>query len=312
MVSVYGAMTHERKARIWQLWRQGRPMSEIARDIEKPSATVYSYLLYHGGITPRPWARRRDCLSREEREVISRGLARAQSIRSIARELGRAPSTVSREVSRNGGGNKYRACTAEEAFLKRSKRPKTWLLAEDAELRGLVTTLLERDWSPEQISGWLKTQSPNGKTMRVSHETIYQSLFIQARGVLREELKKHLRTKRMFRRARSHRSGSRGQIADAISIRERPAEIDDRAIPGHWEGDLIVGGSNSAIATVVERRSRFTVLCKIRSKQAAIVVQSLTMQIKELPEKVLKSLTWDRGQELSAHKTFTMATDMAV
>lgn len=312
MVSVYGAMTHERKARIWQLWRQGRPMSEIARDIEKPPATVYSYLLYHGGITPRPRIRRPGSLSLEEREAISRGLARSQSIRSIARELSRSPSTISREISRNSGSEKYRACDAEKAFLKRGKRPKALLLAENTELRYMVTTMLESDWSPEQISGWLKTHSPNGKAMCVSHETIYKSLFIQTRGVLREELKKHLRTKRMFRQARSHKSGSRGQIVDAISIRERPAEIEDRAIPGHWEGDLIVGGGNSAIATVVERHSRFTVLCKVGSKSAASVVQSLTTQMKKLPQQVLKSLTWDRGQELSAHKTFTMATDMAV
>lgn len=312
MVSVNGAMTHERKVRIWEMWRQGHPMSEIARSIGKPPATIYSYLLYHGGITPRPKVRRPGSLSLEEREAISRGLACSQSIRSIARELGRSPSTVSREISRNGGCDKYRACDAEKAFIKRGKRPKALLLAENAELRCLVTQMLESDWSPEQISGWLKTQSPDGNKMCVSPETIYKSLFIQTRGLLREELKKHLRTKRMFRHAKSHRSGSRGQIVDAISIRERPAEIEDRAIPGHWEGDLIIGGGNSAIATVVERHSRFTVLCKVRSKSAINVVESLTGQMKQLPEQVLKSLTWDRGQELSAHKSFTVATEMTV
>jgi IS30 family transposase len=300
MVSVYGAMTHERKARIWQLWRQGSPMSEVARDIKKPPATVYSYLLYHGGIQPRQHTRRESSLSFEEREAISRGLACAQSIRGIAKQLGRSPSTISREISRNGGIDKYRAGDAEKAAFKRSKRPKALLLVENAELRCMVSKLLEADWSPEQIAGWLKVHSSDGKTMCVSHETIYKSLFIQTRGVLREELKKHLRTRRMFRHAKSHKAGNRGQIVDAVSIRDRPAEIEDRAVPGHWEGDLIVGAGNSAIATIVERHSRFTVLCKVGSKSAASVVPSLTTQMKKLPQQVLKSLTSDRGQELSA------------
>jgi len=312
MVSVYGAMTHERKARIWELWRHGSPMSNIARDISKPAATIYSYLLYHGGIEPRQRTRRADCLSFEEREVISRGLASGLSMRSLGEELGRSASTISREIARNGGRNPYRACLAEKAFIKRSKRPKPLLLAENAELRRAVTKMLESDWSPEQISGWLRTLSPDGKKMCVSHETIYKSLFIQTRSVFREELKKHLRTKRMFRHGKSHKAGRRGQIADAISIRDRPSEIEDRTVPGHWEGDLIMGANNSAIATVVERHSRFTVLCRVKNKSAVTVVQSLTVQMKNLPRKVLKSLTWDRGQELSAHKSFTMATDMAV
>ena len=211
---------------------------------------------------PRQRIRRPDCLSFDERETISRGIASGHSIRSISRELGRSPSTVSGEISRNGGAGKYRASLAEKAFLQRSKRPKQFLLEQNGELK-MVTRFLETDWSPEQISGWLKLRSNDGKAMCVSHETIYKSLFIQARGVLREELKKHLRSKRMFRRAKSYRSRPRGQIVDAISIRERPAEIEDRAIPGHWEGDLIIGSNNSAIATVVERYSRFTVLCRV-------------------------------------------------
>jgi len=312
MASVYGAMTHERKTRIWQLWRQGRPRIDTARDIVKPPATVYSYLLYHGGIEPRERIRRVDCLSFEERETISRGLASGLSSRRIAKELGRSPSTICREIARNGGSNKYRACVAETAFLKRSRRPKPLLLADNPVLRMIVTHKLKSDWSPEQISGWLKHHSPDGKEMYVSHETIYKSLFVQTRGVFREELKKHLRTKRMFRRAKSHKTARGGQIVDAISVRERPAEIEDRAIPGHWEGDLIMGSNNSAIAMVVERHSRFTVLCKVNNKTATAVVQSLTTQMKKLPQQILKSLTWDRGQELSAHKAFTIDTDMAV
>jgi IS30 family transposase len=312
MVRVYGGMTHERKERIWHLWAQGHPMSEIAREIGKPPATVYSYLLYHGGIKPRQRVRRPDCLSFDERETISRGLASKQSLRGIAAELGRSPSTISREILRHGGISGYRAGLAEKAFLKRSKRPKPLLLGKNAKLRNAVTKMLGSDWSPEQISGWLKGQSSDRKTMCVSHETIYKSLFIQTRGVLREDLKKHLRTKRMFRQAKVHKVATRGQIVDAISIRERPAEIEDRAIPGHWEGDLIMGASHSAIATVVERHSRFTVLCKVNNKSAAGVVQSLASQMKKLPLHVLKSLTWDRGQELSGHKAFTLATEMAV
>lgn len=312
MVSIYGAMTTERKTRIWQLWRRGTPMSVIARAIAKPPATVYSYLLYHGGIMSRQKTRRPGCLSIEERESISRGLARGMSYRVISRELGRSASTISREVSRNGGPERYRACEAEKAFLKRSRRPKPFLLAVQPQLKAIVVRLLNADWSPEQISGWLKRQSPDGKTMCVSHETIYRSLFIQARGVLREELKKHLRTKRMFRHARSHHAAASGGIPDAISIRARPAEVEDRALPGHWEGDLIVGTSNSVIATVVERNTRFTVLCKVKDKRAESVLQSLVGQMQQLPSQLKKSLTWDRGQELSAHKRFSMDTNMAV
>lgn len=312
MVSVFGPMTDERKTRIWTLWKGGSPMSEIARDIAKPPATVYSYLLYYGGIQPRQRIRREMCLSFDERETISRGLANGASIRCIAATLGRAASTISREISRNGGRERYRACVAESAFISRSKRPKQLLLVQRPHLCKTVTDLLERDWSPEQISGWLKSDTRNGLGMSISHETIYKSLFIQTRGVLREELKKHLRTKRMFRRSKSHRVATRGQIADAVSIRDRPAEIEDRAVPGHWEGDLIVGSCNSAIATLVERHSRFTLLCRVKSKGAIAVVQALAGQMQALPREISKSLTWDRGQELSAHKSFSMATDMAV
>ena len=312
MVSVFGAMTYERKSRIWELWRRGIPMIEISRDIAKPSATIYSYLLYHGGIEPRRRTRRACFLSLEEREMISRGLASGASMRGISLELGRSVSTISREISRNGGVFRYRAVIAEASFLKHSKRPKAPLLVKNPKLRAAVTALLEQDWSPEQIAGWLKNQSIEGNDARISHETIYKSLFIQTRGVLREELKKHLRTKRMFRRSKNHQAATRGQIAGAISIRDRPAEVEDRAIPGHWEGDLIIGSDNSAIATLVERHSRLVVLCKLQSKGAVAVVEALAKQMLKLPRKVLKSLTWDRGREMYAHKQFSVATNMAV
>lgn len=312
MVSIYGAMTAERKSRIWELWRKGTPMSSIARDISKPPATVFSYLLYHGGISPRTRTRRAKCLSAEERESISRGLASGASYRAIGRQLGRSASTISREVGRNGGPGKYRAYDAEKQFLKRGLRPKPYLLSSEPELRGIVIRLLEADWSPEQISGWLKRHSPDGKIMCVSHETIYRSLFVQARGVLREELKKHLRTQRMFRHARPHRAAISGGIPDCLSIRSRPAEIEDRALPGHWEGDLISGANQSAIATIVDRSTRFTVLCRIEDKQAETVTRALVEQMRQLPAQLRKSLTWDRGVELSAHRHFSIATNMVV
>lgn len=312
MTNPHGSMTAERKRRIWKLWRKGNPMSVIAKDIGKPPATVYSYLLYHGGIEPCPRVRRGSSLSFDEREAISRGLACKRSLRGIAKDIGRSPSTISREVSRNGGAQKYRAASAEDAFLKKCKRPKPLKLAVNVPLRKEVARLLAADWSPQQISGWLKKTADAEQQMYVSHETIYKSLFIQTRGLFREELKKHLRTKRMFRHAKSHHVATRGQIVDAVSIRERPAEVEDRALPGHWEGDLIIGAHNSAIATVVERRSRFTVLCKLKDRKTVSVIESLTEQMKRLPQHVLRSLTWDRGQEMAAHKSFTVATDMAV
>jgi IS30 family transposase len=312
MSSVHGPMTPIRKARIWELWRQGYPMSSIADDIAKPPATVYSYLLYHGGMEPRSQVRRSTSLTIEERETISRGLANHQSLRSIALELGRSASTVSREVARNGGTERYRANLADKAAFKRAKRPKPLLLGFNVALRNRVAELLLSDWSPEQISGWLKKTSCDGKQMCVSHETIYKSLFIQTRGLFCESLKKHLRTKRMFRHAQSHKVSTRGQITDAIQICDRPAEVDGRSVAGHWEGDLIIGSNNSAIATVVERRSRFTVLCKIANRKAISVVESLTEQLTKLPPHLLKSLTWDRGREMSAHKKFSLQTDMTV
>jgi IS30 family transposase len=312
VVSIHGAMTDERKIRIWSLWRRGIPMSDISRDIGKPPATVFSYLLYHGGIEPQRKVRRAGSLSFCERETISRGLANGRSLRAIAAELGRSPSTISREVSRNAGAAKYRAELAEKAFRKRAKRPKESLLGSNRPLCDIVAEKLEKDWSPEQIAGWLKLTYADSQEMRMSHETIYKTLYIQTLGLLREELKKHLLTKRMFRHAKNHKVASRGDIPGAISIRDRPAEVEARAIPGHWEGDLIVGSNNSAIATVVERHLRFTVLCKVDGKDAVSVVGALTNQMTKLPKHVLNCLTWDRGREMCAHKAFAMATEMDV
>jgi IS30 family transposase len=249
-------------------------------------------------------------LTLSEREEISRGLATGRSTRLIAGRIGRSPSTVSREVVRNGGPRQYRAAQAERDAWDRALRPKRCRLATHGRLRRLVATKLALDWSPEQISGWLEQRYPGDETLRVSHETIYRSLFIQARGVLKKELLGHLRSRRMMRRSKKSTTGgqSRGQIVDAVSIRERPAEIEDRAMPGHWEGDLLSGASNTHIATLVERQSRFTMLVKLAGKDTVSVVNALSQQVRRLPAELRHSMTWDRGMELANHKDFTIAT----
>jgi len=305
-------MDHQKKAIIWYAWERGVPMADIARAIEKPPATVFSYLQYHGGIQPRQPKRRAQALSFEEREEISRGIARGSSARSIAGVLSRSPSTIIREIRRNGGRTRYRASLADKFAWKRAKRPKPMLLGQNTYLNELVATKLRQDWSPEQISGWLKLTYPEDESLRVSHETIYKSLFIQTRGLFRKELRNHLRSKRKFRHSRLHQPASGRQIVDAVSIRERPASIEDRALPGHWEGDLICGSKNSYIATVVERQTRFTILVKLDGKKTDQVVPALSRHMASLPDLLKQSLTWDRGTELAAHQQFSMATNMAV
>jgi len=305
-------MNSQKKETIWSEWASGSSMSEIAQIIEKPPATIFSYLRYHGGIQPRVRVRSLISLSLEEREDISRGLASNISMRSMAKSLGRSPSTISREINRNGGLAKYRAVLAEKAALKRAKRPKEYLLSKSYKLKELVTSKLSEDWSPEQISGWLKLVYPEDESLRISHETIYKSLFIQTRGLFRKEFRNHLRTKRKFRHSKKYIATPRGQIIDAVSISDRPASVEDRAIPGHWEGDLIYGAQNSYIATVVERQSRFTVLVKVESKRTESVVTALSKQMCRLPKLLRQSLTWDRGAELASHQIFSVATDMDV
>jgi IS30 family transposase len=235
-------------------------------------------------------------------------------MRRIACNLDRSPSTVSREVSRNGGVRQYRAANADDKAWDRARRPKLCALALNGKLRHIIAFKLAMEWTPEQISGWLPVAFPDDESMRVSHETIYKSLFVQARGVLKKELQAHLRTQRVFRQSRTNntRGNSRGQIIDAISIADRPPEIEDRAVPGHWEGDLIAGSGNTHIATLVERKSRFTMLVKVDGKDTKTVVSALTRHVKKLPRCLRESLTWDRGMELANHKAFTMATDTKV
>ena len=289
-------------------------MHAIGRVYGRPHPTIRKLLLPSGGIRPVTRRRSRLALTLAEREDISRGIACGSSIREIAGDLHRAASTVSREVARHGGRPAYRAHDADRRAWVSALRPQKCLLAWNRKLRNTVASKLILDWSPEQISGWLKNHYPNDESMRVSHETIYRSLFIQARGVLKKELMDHLRSKRRMRRSRhfSEHGHSRGQIVDAISIRERPAEVEDRAIPGHWEGDLLAGGKNSYIATLVERHSRFLMLIKVPSKDKAVVVAALSKRVRKLPATLRRSLTWDRGLEMAKHKAFTVATDVQV
>ena len=302
------------RSEIWSRWKSGQSLHEIGRAYGKPHNSIRCFLLPRGGIAPAVRRRSRLALTLAEREDISRGIASGSSIREIARHLDRAAATVSREVTRHGGRPAYRAHGADDQAWESALRPKRCLLAVNRKLRNIVASKLILDWSPEQISGWLKTRYPNNERMRVSHETIYRSLFIQARGVLKKELMDHLRSKRRMRRSRhaSEHGHSRGQIVDAISIRERPAEAEDRAIPGHWEGDLLAGGKNSYIATLVERRSRFLMLIKVPSKNTAVVVAALSKRVRKLPATLRRSLTWDRGLEMAKHKAFTVATDVQV
>ena len=302
------------KADLWSRWKAGQSLHEIGRALGKDHVVIHFLLARHGGIAPAARRRSPRTLTLAEREEISRGIASGSSLREIARGLQRAVSTVSREAARHGGRPLYRANEADHQAWESASRPKACLLANHEKLRTIVASKLLLDWSPEQISGWLKNHYPQDESMRASHETIYRSLFIQARGVLKKELIQHLRTQRRIRRSRHSRvSGHhRGQIVDAISIRERPAEIEDRAIPGHWEGDLLGGTHNSHMATLVERHSRFVMLVKVPSKDTATVVAALSQHVRQLPVTLRRSLTWDRGLEMAQHKSFTIATDVKV
>ena len=297
---------------LWRRWRQGESIVKIARAIGKKSPSVRYFLSIHGGITPAPRRRANVALTLSERETISRGLSAKQSMRSLAKQLQRSPSTISREVNRNGGSEHYRAVKADQTAWQLARRPKPCKLKTGNQLCDTVTDKLSLDWSPQQISGWLKRTYPKRPQMQVSHETIYRSLYIQARGALKKELTQHLRRSRLFRRAKVAKEEKRGKIPNLISIRERPPEVEDRALPGHWEGDLIMGTNSSCIATLVERHSRYVMLAKVDDKSTNEVVGALIEQAKKLPKELYISLTWDRGSELKSHQRFTLATDVAV
>ena len=307
-------LTEEQRSELWRRWRAGQTLIEIGAALGKPPASVFGWVRANGGFSPPNRKRRAGALTLEEREEISRGIAHEQSLRQIAIRLQRPVSTISREVARHGGRERYRAVEAEMAAQDRARRPKACKLAINARLQRCVAFKLMWNWSPEQISAWLKLRYPEDDRMRISHETIYRSLFIQARGVLKKELQAHLRTRRKMRRSKlaSTKGQQRGQIVDAVPISERPPEVEDRAVPGHWEGDLITGSNNSHIATLVERHSRYVMLVKVDAKDTDTVVAALKKQVVKLPSELRKSLTWDRGTELAAHKDFTVATNVAV
>ena len=306
--------TAAQRAEIWDRWQRGESLTSIGRLFDRPSSCIYNMLAPTGGIRPPPRHRSRLALSLAEREEISRGIARDLSLRAIAVRLGRAPSTLSREVNRNGGLQHYRASQADQAAWDRAHRPKHCKLAREPALSRLVASKLRAHWSPAQIAGWLKRTYPEHENRQVSHETIYRSLFIQARGALKKELQQHLRSQRAIRRSRhaSLKGDGRGQITNAVSIRERPASVEDRAVPGHWEGDLLIGANGSQIATLVERHTRYVMLVKVPNKDTETVINALIRQARKLPSELYKSLTWDRGSEMAGHQHFTLATDIQV
>ncbi len=306
--------TAAEKRELWDRWSKGESLNSIGRAFGKPSSSIYGHLSPYGGIRPKPRCRSKLSLTLSEREEISRGIAADYSIREIAESLGRSPSTISREISRNEGYSHYRATEADANAWDRTRRPKSCKLACNRRLRYKVERKLRLEWSPKQIAGWLKEEHPGDESNQVSHETIYRSLFVQARGVLKKELMQHLRSKRTIRRGKqsSLKGDGLGTIANAVSIRERPASVEDRAVPGHWEGDLISGSKNSYIATLVERHTRYVMLAKVANKDTETVVSALIKQARKLPNELYKSLTWDRGKELADHRRFSLATDIDV
>ena len=302
------------KSLMWDRWQAGDSLHAIARLFDRGHSSVQRVLGETGGIRPAPRYRSGRSLSLAEREEISRGVAAGQSLRTIAALLGRAPSTVSREINRNGGRRQYRANKADQAAWHRAHRAKTCKLAKNRALAFIVAEKLQLQWSPWQIAGWLKYRYPDNESYQVSHETIYRTLFIQARGALKKELLQHLRHTRAMRRGRSHtqKTATHGRITDTVSIRERPASVEDRAVPGHWEGDLIIGSHNSQIATLVERQTRYVMLVRVKSKDTKTVINALIKHAHKLPRELYKSLTWDRGKEMADHQRFSLDTNVKV
>jgi IS30 family transposase len=306
--------TETDKALMWDRWQKGESLNSIARLFDRHHSAIQGVLARNGGIRPAQRRRSSRSLRLDEREEISRGLVADQSLRSIAACVGRAPSTVSREVARNGGRRRYRASKADQSAWDRAHRPKTCRLVENRALARTVARKLKKRWSPQQLAGWLRYTYPNHENFQVSHETIYKSLFIQARGALKKELLQHLRRTRGMRRSRHHtqKTDDHGRITNTVSISERPASVEDRAVPGHWEGDLISGTRNTHIATLVERHTRYVMLAKVKGKDSETVINALIKQANKLPRELYKSLTWDRGSEMAEHTRFTLATDIKV
>jgi IS30 family transposase len=302
------------KAEVWDRWQGGEAMRSIARRLGRESSSVRTLIEDTGGVRPAPRRRSARCLSLTEREEISRGVAAGESLRHIAHRLGRSASTVCREVARNGGRDGYRALGADRAAWQRACRPKTAKLVINGQLRAVVEDKLAQWWSPQQISGWLGDTYPGVKEMRVSHETIYLSLFVQGKGALRHELTRCLRTRRAIRRPATKRAPTgKGQIVDPVMISERPAEVEDRAVPGHWEGDLLMGKRQTAIGTLVERATRYVMLFALPDGNTAESVRiALAETIQRLPEHLWRSLTWDQGKETAQHAQFSIDTGIQI
>ncbi len=306
--------SESQKAQMWDRWKKGESLQQIAQLFDRNHSSVNRILAETGGIRPAQRCRSQLALTLAEREEVSRALVAGQSIRSIAALLVRAPSTISREIKRNGGQGCYRATQADQAAWDRAHRPKRCKLVQNRSLAHIVAGKLQLQWAPQQIAGWLKHTYPCDGDFHVSHETIYRSLFIQARGALNKELLQHLRRTRAMRRSRHHtqKTDNHGKILDTVSISERPASVEDRAVPGHWEGDLLFGSRNTQIATLVERQTRYVMLVKVASKDTETVINALIKHARKLPQELYKSLTWDRGKEMADHKRFTLATDISV
>ena len=306
-------LTEAEVEEIWARRAAGESPTRIARHMGRYPDSLREYVHRAGGIRPRRRRRSPISLSLEEREEISRGLAAEMSLRAIATRIGRSPSTVAREVSRNHGRQGYRAGMAEQAALGRGRRPKSSKLARCPELKAEVVARLELDWSPEQISRALKEEHPGEPSMQVSHETIYLSLYVQSRGLLRKELAQHLRRRHQIRQPKKQAPTNRGRIKDMVLISERPAEAADRAVPGHWEGDLLLGTPTTAIGTLVERSTRFVMLFKLPTGiNAESARLGLTRKILTLPENLRRSLAWDQGREMKEHVRFTVDTGVQV
>ena len=308
-----GAYTVAQITELWARRAAGETGTRIARHMGLDATKLRSYIHEAGGVRPRLPRKSPRALNLQEREEISRGLAAGNSLRSIAARMARSPSTVSREVARNLGRQSYRAGSAEQAALRRSRRPKPAKLRISAQLRAEVIARLKWNWSPQQISRFLKEEYPGQSEMQVSPETIYLSLYVQGRGALRQELAKHLRRRHQIRQPKQRAATNRGKIKDMIMISERPAEAAARAVPGHWEGDLLFGTRTTAIGTLVERSTRFVMLFKL---PAGINAESarlgLTQKILTLPHNLRRSLTWDQGREMKEHIRFTIDTGVQV
>lgn len=305
-------MSCEDKRELWVRRQRGETCAAIGRRFGVTPSGVLWYVRKAGGVPPPVPRRAGRTLSRREREEISRGLAAERSFAAIARQLQRPTSTVSREVHRHGGRAQYRSEYADRRAWRRARRPKPCRLARCRRLRRIVARRLAQDWSPRQIAGWLRVRYPDNPEMQVSHETIYLSLFVQTRGVLKRALLAHLRRRRTVRQPRRRALHNLERIPGAVSIRERPASVEDRAVPGHWEGDLLRGKGRSHIATLVERHSRYVMLVRIPHPDTRTVTRALARRIRTLPVHLRQSLTWDRGRELAAHRAFTVATNVQV